>query len=90
MQLLTRLVLVACVDPRTVHLRLSGEECFLQIKNLSRTESVAVELTSGDRDKYWARFDSEGQHEIPLGYKSARIEKIGAGSPTTVEILSRA
>lgn len=90
----SRLALVACKDPRSVSIVLTGNERALSVTSLGESEWLDVELESvapnGNAANIRFRLSSDGEHEIPSGFSRVNISKCGSGSPTTVQLLHNA
>ena len=82
-----RLVMVACKDPRSVRVVLTGNERALDVSALGVDEWIDVELGVNGKADARLRVSSEGQHTLPKGFAWLNIIKGGSGSPTTVKLL---
>lgn len=83
-----RLALVACIDPRSIRVRLCGNERKIRISSLGETEHIEVELgKSTDSSAASVLFPLAGEFDLPQGFDWCQVTKSGSGSPTSVELM---
>jgi len=82
-----RLMLVACIFPRSTRVVLQGNERSIRVTQLGNEEFLDLELGLNGSTQARLRIVSEGEHDLPRGFAWCSVTKSGQGSPTTVELI---